>query len=166
MSSGWPVLYGDTRAFAESPCILTLARGKGDWPLRRRKIREAAAVALLSAQAARHSDDSACPYCGEPFPRGKVGPSHPRRRTRDHILPQAWGGGSRLHATLGDEGVSNVRIVCAQCNERRGQVGHCLAALRCVLDVARATGRPYAEVARQWRIQAVASRIARPPRKS
>ena len=133
--------------------------------MRRRKIRESAAVAFLSAQIARQSDDSTCPYCGEPFPKGHVGPTHPRRRTRDHILPQCWGGGSRLYASPGDPGVSNVRIVCAQCNERRGQAGHCLAALRCVLDVARATGRPYAEVARQWRIQAVASRVGRLPRK-
>lgn len=115
-----------------------------------------------SNQFVRPADDTRCPYCKEPFPKGHPGTSHPRRRTQDHILPQAWGGTNQLHGTSTDPGTSNIRIVCAQCNERRGQAGHCAAAMLCVLDVARTSRRAYTDVWRQWRMRAVASLIVPP----
>lgn len=86
-----------------------------------------------------------CPRCNDPY---APGPTHPKRKTRDHVLPQARGGTySVIH---GD--VRNLETMCADCNEFRAQCGHCWGAVACVDTVARDTRSTRSAVYHQWKL--------------
>ena len=80
-----------------------------------------------------------CPYCGSLM----GGYGQPHSRSRDHIVPRAWGGPNRS---------DNIRIVCARCNLLRGEAGHCIGALACAHAVA-GDWRATEWVLRRWRLR-------------
>lgn len=94
------------------------------------------------------ADDGRCPTCSQPFARGRAQNNSPRRKTRDHILPQCWGGEDTMH---GD--ARNIRMICSECNQHRALVGHCVGAMACVAVVAQETRRSFIDVARSWLMQ-------------
>jgi len=70
-----------------------------------------------------------------------------RRETRDHILPQAWGGRALIH---GD--VRNIRPLCRDCNHLRGRAHHCSGAVACALAVAGGNARFAHRILNLWGI--------------
>lgn len=74
---------------------------------------------LMTAVELRDGTD--CHYCG--CPTITLDQNHPRRRTLDHVIPQALGG---------KDEVSNLRIACSVCNSRKGaQVDRALLCPSC-----------------------------------
>jgi hypothetical protein len=66
-----------------------------------------------------------------------------RSISKDHILPQEWGGND--HPT-------NLRQCCRECNELRARAGHCVGVLACVRAVARSTHQHPGMVLSRWRL--------------
>lgn len=94
-----------------------------------------------------------CPLCGQPYSRGAVSVEDPRKKSVDHILPQVWGGTDSMYPVMFNglqDRTRNLRDICQGCNVRRASVGHCVAAMACVADVAIRSGRPYRDVYRGW----------------
>jgi hypothetical protein len=75
--------------------------------------------------------------------------------TRDHIVPQAWGGGDWLFSHSKEDGVSNIKLCCADCNVNRGMVGHCVGAMACVRAVGASTKRSFSDVTRAWNLHRI-----------
>lgn len=109
--------------------------------------------------------DGRCPYCRSRMEKlrgganAKVGPL---TMTRDHIVPQAWGGGDWLFSHSKEDGVSNIKLCCADCNVKRGMVGHCVGAMACVQAVGTSTKRSFSDVVKAWGTH----RIIPPPPKT
>lgn len=94
---------------------------------------------------------SHCPVCCERYDGNQ------RRKSRDHIVPQIWGGGDFI---AGD--VRNTRIMCQDCNSWRASAGHCVAALALMRDVAKARGEQLKYIAHEWDMYGVAREIEPP----
>lgn len=83
-----------------------------------------------------------CPQCRRPMMDGY---SHPRRPSRDHILPKSRGGYLVIH-----DDVRNWRPMCQECNGLLAAAYHCVGAAACARDVAAATDRKVKTVLRGW----------------
>lgn len=90
-----------------------------------------------------------CPQCGEIMLPSDWDTAHPKRMSRDHILPRARGGQWILH---GD--TVNWRLMCQECNGIIAAVGHCAGAAACVRAVAQDTCERWPEVLRAWKTAA------------
>lgn len=85
----------------------------------------------------------------------------PHRASRDHILPQEWGGTDHVHPGLRSRIVvrgymqpatRNIQIVCIRCNGRRASCLHCWALVACVDAVAKDTRSKFRTVYRAWKL--------------
>lgn len=92
-----------------------------------------------------------CPRCNRQFLGHQRGPSNgaqnPRQRTRDHILPQAWGARSVLY---GD--VRNIVIICAECNNFRQMAFDCWAMAACIDAVRVEFGLTRRQMFKRWKL--------------
>jgi hypothetical protein len=80
-----------------------------------------------------------CPYCDRIMERD---PLAPLGVTRDHIMPQEWGG---------TNDADNLKTCCKQCNELRGMTGHCIGAMACLRTVA-PRRKDWERLVRIWRL--------------
>lgn len=111
---------------------------------------------IVNGQMMRTSN---CVYCSRPMVGGAKGShnTHVRRYSRDHIFPVEWG-------LVPDPDAINIRICCQECNSLRGNVGHCIGAMACVMAVARTERQGAHLVARRWGMYRAASLITPPHR--
>lgn len=86
-----------------------------------------------------------CPRCGLRYRNDGI--SDPLRRSRDHILPQVWGGKDRIY---GD--TRNTVEICQTCNGFRAACGHCWAIAACVDAVAADRMVPREVIALAWKL--------------
>lgn len=77
-----------------------------------------------------------CPIC-----KNKV-----KSLTKDHIIPKFTGASTFL-----DCRVSNIKMICLECNINRAVAGHCIGALVCAIDVANDTGSTPRKVLVSWK---------------
>lgn len=97
---------------------------------------------------------SKCPVCRRQFTG-----TGDAQRTRDHIMPIVWGGSASFYgAGVVDR---NTRPMCARCKSLRGQVGHCVGALACILAVACDEALPARQVMRRWKFALARPAIGR-----
>lgn len=95
-----------------------------------------------------------CPYCRRPMIKSKGRPNETHRfATRDHIMPQEWGG---------DNAKDNIRPCCQKCNQLRAACGHCVGAMACVLTVARTERLDHNVIAKRWGLLYLATLIQIP----
>jgi 5-methylcytosine-specific restriction endonuclease McrA len=87
------------------------------WQPNHRIRRDAVIIALADR------DGDRCWYCGCAFDEGPDGGG--RSLTLDHVEPQAGGGATDL---------ANLRLCCATCNRRKGQMGADAYAASEILD--------------------------------
>jgi 5-methylcytosine-specific restriction endonuclease McrA len=105
-------------------------------------------------------DGSHCPYCGHLMVKTKS--MAPHARSRDHILPEAWGGADTLHRIDGERRPTlNIRYCCKQCNERRGNCGHCVAVLMMIQQVAIDSRTDWSTIYRAWRMHLANAQVTR-----
>lgn len=85
----------------------------------------------------------------------------PHRMSRDHILPQEWGGTDHAHPGLATRLVvrgqmqpatRNLVTVCMRCNGRRASCLHCWAIVACVDAVAKDSGQKFRQVYHGWKL--------------
>lgn len=87
---------------------------------------------------------SHCPVCRREFTR-----TGDAIKTRDHIMPVAWGGSTSFYGAGGMVD-RKTRPMCARCNCLRGSVGHCIGALACAIAVANTECAPVPKIIRRW----------------
>lgn len=100
-------------------------------------------MAKTAGVVSRKVDKNVCPRCRQPYHHGNI--SHPRAKTRDHILPRAWGAASRIH---GD--VNNIVHLCSECNGFRARCLDCWAMVACVDAVRQSMGTTRKAVFKLW----------------
>ncbi len=83
-----------------------------------------------------------CPVCDRIYDWPSKGML--RRPSRDHIIPRAWGGQEYMN------GLSNLRVMCQECNSLRAMCGHCLGALAALRAVSEVECVVPGELARKW----------------
>lgn len=95
-----------------------------------------------------------CPICTCRMTTGRF--TSPATRTRDHILPKFRGGMRTIH---GD--VTNVRVMCQECNNRIAQCGQCIGAFACAYEVSEYSGQGFWDVLRDWGFGRITERLIR-----
>lgn len=111
------------------------------------------------ARAKVSREGTHCPYCGHMMFSSRNAGKH--AKSRDHILPEAWGGNDTIHDVAGLPPTRNVRYCCKQCNERRGNCGHCVAVMTMIQMVATDSRSDWTAIYRAWRMYLPAAQVTR-----